>query len=310
MPTLKPVSRNLLFTKNDSEDPRLGECVQIDSDSFQNDFDFVVVGYPDDEGVAANGGRVGAAAGPDSIRQALYKMTPHLNSHLLPRIKDVGNLSLEQPLAERHEQGREIIKSALSQKQATLSFGGGHDYGYADTAGFLDLFPDGIVLNFDAHLDVRPTHKGLNSGTAFYRMLSQYPQVHFFEIGIQNQCNSRAHYNWVLKQGGSVISLDEIRSSSLLATLTSHLGKAQGAKVFISFDIDAFTSSEAPGCSQSWASGLHYAEVAESLSWLYKNFEVKGLGIYEVSPPLDHDNRTSKLAALLAHQFIFSRNGL
>ena len=68
--------------------------------------------------------------------------------------------------------------------------------------------------------------------------------------------------------------------------------------------IDAFTSNEAAGCSQSWTTGLNTKDFLESLYWLQTHFDVCGMGIYEVSPALDHDKRTSKLAALIAHRFI------
>ncbi|MNL46507.1 Formimidoylglutamase [compost metagenome] len=80
----------------------------------------------------------------------------------------------------------------------------------------------------------------------------------------------------------------------------------ESKKVFLSVDIDAFTSSEAPGCSQSWTTGLFTKDFMAALAWLIASYDVRGLGIYEVSPPLDQDNRTSKLAALIAHKFIFS----
>jgi len=38
--------------------------------------DVKIFGYPDDEGIFLNGGKLGAAHGPASIRNALYKMTP------------------------------------------------------------------------------------------------------------------------------------------------------------------------------------------------------------------------------------------
>lgn len=307
MPTLKPISPDLLFTKNDKEDPRLGECVQLYNGNFESEYDIAVLGYPDDEGIAANGGRVGAHQAPQLIRQYLYKMTPHLQAQKMPPLLDLGDISPEATLAERHEQGRTLVGKVMSHQKKILSFGGGHDYGYADTAGFLDHHPQGVVLNFDAHLDVRPVHKGLNSGTPFYRMLTQYSQVDFLEVGIQNQCNSAHHLHWLRQQGAEALTLEEIRQSTLIDCLKKHLATKTGQALFISIDIDAFTSSEAPGCSQSWTSGLNYNEMEPCLAWLYHNFDVKGLGIYEVSPPLDQDNRTSKLAALLAHQFIFSQ---
>src|SRR5438445_3037098 len=99
MSWLHPIDKHLLFTKNDKEDPRLGECVQLlakgDLDAALNEtpeFDFAILGYPDDEGIALNGGRVGAQAAPKEIRTFLYKMTPHLESKRLPKILDLGDL--------------------------------------------------------------------------------------------------------------------------------------------------------------------------------------------------------------------------
>lgn len=312
MSWLHPTDKHLLFTKNDKEDPRLGECVQLlpkdDLDNIaQYEFDFAILGYPDDEGIGLNGGRVGAQVAPHEIRTSLYKMTPHLQSAQLPNILDLGNLDKEKPLAERHEKGREIIASIAKSGKRWISYGGGHDYGYCDSTAFVQTFPgDAVVINFDAHMDVRPTDKGLNSGTPFFRLLSEFSgQVDFAEIGIQNQCNSKFHIAWAQSKGAQVFTLDDVNSQGLLPILQKYLQDKKSKKIFLSVDIDAFTSNEAPGCSQSWTTGLFTKDFLEALQWLLKNHDVRGMGIYEVSPPLDSDKRTSKLAALLSHGFIF-----
>jgi formiminoglutamase len=41
---------------------------------------------------------------------------------------------------------------------------------------------------------------------------------------------------------------------------------------------------------------------------LKTQFQLAGLGIYEVSPPLDVVQMTSKLAAILVHRFAFGEN--
>jgi formiminoglutamase len=79
-----------------------------------------------------------------------------------------------------------------------------------------------------------------------------------------------------------------------------------GRPVFLSIDIDAFSSAFAPGASASYPVGLDPAEFIGLLPWMSKTWDIKGLGIYEVSPPLDQDNRTSKLAAILIHNFLNS----
>ncbi|MGE5085532.1 MAG: formimidoylglutamase [Bacillota bacterium] len=312
MSWLHPTDKHLLFTKNDKEDPRLGECVQLlPKDDLANisnyDFDFAILGYPDDEGIGLNGGRVGAQVAPREIRTPLYKMTPHLQSTTLPKILDLGDLDKGKPLSERHEKGREIIASLAKAGKRWISFGGGHDYGYCDSTGFVQTFPgDAVVINFDAHMDVRPTDKGLNSGTPFFRLLSEFSgQVDFAEVGIQNQCNSKSHISWAKSKGAQIFTLDDLNRHGLLETLQNYLKDKKSKKIFLSVDIDAFTSSEAPGCSQSWTTGLFTKDFLEALQWLLENHDVRGMGIYEVSPPLDSDRRTCKLAALLSHGFIF-----
>jgi formiminoglutamase len=165
-----------------------------------------------------------------------------------------------------------------------------------------------LVINFDAHLDVRPTTKGFNSGTPFFRFLNEFKdKADFIEVGIQDQCNSPNHLGWCKNQGAKVITLNEIRKVGMLTLLKEKLlFQSKKQPCFISFDIDAFAQYLAPGCSQSWDIGLEAKETFETLNWIFLNKDVQLLSIYEVSPPLDIDKRTSKLAACLIHTYIES----
>lgn len=305
----QPIDRQLLFTKNDKEDPRLGECVHLLAQPDLT-YDIALLGYADDEGISLNGGRPGARLAPTEIRRALYKMTPHLQAAKLPQVLDLGDLKpTAGTLGDRHEHGRQAVRELAQQNLPWISLGGGHDYGYCDGAGFLDVSAgDAVLLNFDAHMDVRPADKGFNSGTPFYRILNEFSgRFDFAEIGIQNQCNSRQHIQWAQSKGATVFTLDHIQQKGLLPTVQKFMQGKEKKKVFVSLDIDAFTSVQAPGCSQSWTTGLEANTFLQTLTWLVESFSVSGLGIYEVSPPLDVDNQTSKLAALVCHNFIFAQ---
>ncbi len=344
------VESRLFFTRNDASDLRLGDLAKALPESIQpselkkslaagasisaQSKQFVLAGYPDDEGIRINGGRLGAAQAPDAIRRWLYRMTPqllashalasqtlaldasHLNGFML---WDLGNLkSTELTLEARHGRVSEYARAALDSGATWLGLGGGHDYGFADAAAFIEWTRSQsshqggghrpLILNFDAHLDVRPTDRGLSSGTPFFRMLETYPDVDFAEIGIQGQCNSAAHLQWAKSRGARVLSQEEIEASgeSFVTTVLQLLDDwvLRPRPVFISVDIDGFSSMAAPGCSQSWPTGFMVADFFPLLEVLKQRLQIKILSIYEVSPPLDINDQTAKLAAQILHRII------
>lgn len=322
---LRPAPDELFFDRKDPSDPRLGTLVKSDNEAFTSSSpasnldanlggaNLYLLGYPDDEGIQINGGRPGASEAPNKIRQYLYKMTPPLE-RALPSFFDLGNITTSAPLADRHEQSAQLIHSLLDQEHRIITLGGGHDYGYPDGAGFLrhhraknnQLRP--LVINFDAHLDVRPTDRGLSSGTPFFRLLNEFEDFDFIEIGIQPQCNSQIHLQWATSKGAKILRHDHFLLSGrsfveyALEQISTWIFKSR--PTFVSIDIDAFSSAYAMGCSQSWPSGLTPMEFKPLFEVLLSRLNVQVLGIYEVSPPLDLDDRTSKLAAEIIFQYL------
>lgn len=302
MSILTPADKNLFFSKNNPKDPRLGDLVDQELENT-----FHIIGYPDDEGIKNNGGRVGASLGPDTIRRYLYKMTT--DSSTLS-IKDLGNLNPSQlDLAARHTQLIAELESTSVNKWVGL--GGGHDYAYVDGSRFLKMKHNNkpLIINIDAHLDVRPDTAGINSGTPFYRLKKEYDNNYdMIQIGIQPQCNSLEHINWCHDHNIDIVKIEELQDSPL--SLSEYFVKnypqhiVKNRPCYLSVDIDGFSSSYAPGCSQSWPSGLGYSEVNDFMNMIYKRLDVKCLGVYEVSPPLDFDNLTSRLAALLVYNYL------
>lgn len=340
----EPANPSLFFTRNDSSDPRLGEFVRQltgqltgqvtgqatgqltgplkDQAGALNGAN-ILAGYPDDEGIQINGGRPGAAKAPDTVRKYLYKMTPPLlgpvarspdlqmNSKAFS-IVDFGNLINKGDLLSKHEVAFAAAKAALNAGARWVSVGGGHDYGFPDAAAYIEWAQAQgerpLILNFDAHLDVRSTARGLSSGTPFFRMLEKYPEVDFAEIGIQTQCNSRTHLEWVTARGARVITQEEVLVSgqSFTTQVLNLLGDwlLKRRSVFLSVDIDGFHSMAAPGCSQSWSTGFSPQDFFSTLTVLQARLDIRALGIYEVSPPLDRDDQTSKLAAQIIHRVV------
>ncbi len=296
----------ILPNKNDPQDPRLEKLLGTKAK-----FQAVLQGYPDDEGILLNGGRPGSAQGPDAIRRAFYKMTPWLPlPEMQLSLSDLGNLQIKKlSLKERHRTAQKSVHQQMSDRKFLVSLGGGHDYGFADAAGFLDYHlkksqTKPVVINFDAHLDVRPAGGDHHSGTPFRRLLETYKnRFHFLEVGLQPQCNSPEHWNWLLEQKGKIIPIELIEKQGLRGPLKKTLSKIpRKTPLWLSIDIDGFHQAEAPGCSQSWVRGFSLKDFLPALADLVQNFDLAGIGLYEVSPPLDIDSRTSKLAALIIYE--------
>lgn len=311
-----PVSSEIFFTKNDPEDLRLGDLARTVNFDELKPNDFVIFGYPDDDGIKLNGGRTGAAEAPKLIRQFLYKMTPSYKKAIVKNnIHDYGDLALTTgDIAVRHDIARKHLVKCLMKDTKVICIGGGHDYGFADAAAFVDRYQSShkkkpIIINIDAHMDVRPPKNGPNSGTPFYRLYEEHQnRFQLIEIGIQNQCNSAHHIRWAKERDIQIVDLDLLRTTGWGAVWTQTALKdlEHDQPVFVSFDIDALTAAEAGGCSQAWATGLKIDECLNFLTQLYSKCKVRGFGVYEVSPPLDRDFQTSKTAALLLHHFIFN----
>ena len=305
---LAPVDPKLLFSKNDPEDPRLGERTRRSSLADAPPRSTVIWGAPDDDGIKLNGGRPGAATAPTEIRRAFYKMTPPAKGPFPEELFDLGDLNTSpQGLYDRHAQARAVAKDAHTAGHFAVSLGGGHDYGFPDSAGFIDAYrgQNPLVLNFDAHLDVRALDKGFHSGTPFRRLLEEHKGAfEFWELGLQSHCNAKSHRDWAEAQGAKLVDLED-----LLQAKPSHLfPKAEPSRpCFLSLDMDVFSNKEAPGCSASYATGLLIETFQPWIRFLAQNFALKGLGFYEVSPALDIDNRTSKLAALILYQTLRER---
>lgn len=302
MSPFTPTDEKLFFTKRDPLDPRLGEL----AGRKVADHDVVILGYPDDEGVHLNGGRVGAALGPAEIRNWLYRMTPH-PARKIQSFADAGNLVSKQQIEHRHQAA---IKKAtdLLKHHKILSLGGGNDYAYCDGLAFLETHDNGIIINVDAHLDVRDLSNGPTSGTPFFRLLESKHKFDFLELGIQTQCNSKNHWQYVEKKNGQIITAEELSESPL--SFLDYTLQATGdlflktRPVFLAIDIDAFAWPYAAGASQSWPLGILPHDFMPFLNFLLKRMDVRGLGIYEVAPPLDTGHGTAKLAAQLAHNFL------
>jgi formiminoglutamase len=294
----------LFFRKNDANDIRLGEIVSFRVKDYEN-AEIVILGCPQDKGVARNKGRIGAALAPDAIRTQFYKLT---DFGINVSVFDLGNTIIRPTLEETHEFHTKIVERLLLDDKKVIVLGGGNDLSYADGAAMANVYgiENWTAFNIDAHFDVRADFPR-NSGTPYRQLLDKRllnPQ-NFSEIAFQTHAASRIYFEFLKNSGVNLISLDELQVSDLDYQIQNILSFFKSPKqIFWGFDVDAVRASDAPGVSASSPIGLT-AEQFCALAKIAGNlFNSRIIEFTEVNPNFDIDHRTAKLVAIAMHQFI------
>lgn len=294
----------LFFRKNDSNDARLGEIVSSAREDYKSS-DIVILGCPQDEGVARNNGRIGAALAPDAIRTQFYKLT---NFGIKKKIFDLGNTNICETLEDTHQIHISIVKTLLKDEKRIIVIGGGNDISYPDGRAMAETFgfENWLAVNIDAHFDVRKDFPR-NSGTPYRQLLEEklLKPENFFEMAYQPQSASPIYFEYLKNFGATLTSLDELRKEKSVAfnlqkKLTAH---HLPLTTFFGFDVDAVRASDAPGVSASSPIGLTGEEFIELASFAGKSSQTRIIEFTEVNPKFDIDNRTTKLVAFAMHKF-------
>jgi formiminoglutamase len=312
-----------------ADDPRVGDLAgrALDAATWPA---IAIIGFPCDEGVRRNGGRVGAAQAPDRVRHWLYRLTPGRDTRLaslLEGLHDFGNLHVDGDLEAAQARLGEAVSACLAHQTLPIVVGGGHETAYGHFLGYVHAQRRVAILNWDAHADVRPLlDRGGHSGSPFRQALEHPSGVcrSYAVAGLLPHAAATAHLDYLEQHGGQIVWRDELdpdRIAALYSTplverrrrdvdrLAGAIVREPGAAgpepdLFVSFDIDAVDQAFAPGVSAPAASGLTpdlwlaAARGAGHSPW------VRSIDIVEVNPSLDRDDQTSRLAALTIWSFL------
>jgi formiminoglutamase len=294
-----------------NSDPRFADIITTFDPNTESLYDVVIFGIPSDEGIRRNGGRIGASHAPNAIRTYLHRLTPYsgTRSAISLRIADAGD-ACGSTLEEMDQDAVQKIEHIITTTQTLIILGGGHDITLPGAIGMSSVYSQSpfALINIDAHLDVRPKKDGLHHSGSSFRLLIESGIVRgkdLIEFGIQDHSFSAEHLQWVRQQGAEVIFYNDIRQSHLTVkdqfiSVLQHHSSAH----YISFDIDAIRSADAPGCSAPSPIGLTADEAVSIASVSGSDPSVKVFDIAEVSPGYDVDGHTCRLAARMAAAFI------
>ncbi len=277
--------------------------------------DIVLLGFPHDAGVRINGGRPGAARGPQAFRSALGRIRsasdPELDVDLsILKICDAGDVSPICSLEESHAALTDKVGAILETGSIPFVVGGGNDQSYPNASALLgreDALPLGVV-NVDAHLDARPLKDGRAHSGSPFRLLLQDERFEadcFVEFAAQGEQCDRDQAEFIKSRGGRIHWLTAMQEEACVAAMFRVVLEdltEQCASVFVSFDLDSVSGSTAPGVSCPGAIGLSAREALAIARIAGACPAVRLFDLSEFNPEIEED-RTGRLAASLFYNF-------
>ncbi|MGO4472235.1 formimidoylglutamase [Arthrobacter sp. M-10] len=272
----------------------------------------VVVGFRSDEGVRRNKGRIGAAAAPEAIRQALGPLAFHLDRDVF----DAGDVVVEDGSVEagsleagQARAGR-VISELLDGGKLTVLLGGGHETAFASYLGVAgsEAVRGGKrlgVLNLDAHFDLRDEPVP-SSGTPFLQMAraeaAEGRELNYAVVGISEPNNTRTLFNTADRLGVKYL-LDEDCSAEAVHDFVARFLDSVDV-LYLTIDLDVLPASVAPGVSAPAAYGVPLPVISAVCKQVATSGKLMHLDVAELNPEFDIDSRTAKVAARLVNTLL------
>ncbi len=262
-----------------------------------------ILGYAGEEGVIRNQGRLGTLEGPAAIRKMLGSVAYHLPENL--PLLDYGDIfTINQDLEGSHEAISQITLDLLKSHHFPVLLGGGHDLAYAHGRGVQNYIAEkgeklGII-NLDAHFDLRPLADGkAHSGSPFLQLAQEFPDnFNYLALGIQRAANPKSLFHTAEKLNARYLVMEDFRLNNweyIEEQIIWFLDSVN--KVYLSIDLDGFSSAFAPGVSAPSPMGFNPQIAFKVFELIAKSKKLISLDVVELNPKYDQDNATARLAA-------------
>jgi formiminoglutamase len=267
----------------------------------------VVVGFPCDQGVALNAGRVGAAEAPNYIRGALYRFTARPDGgesfvDLVGRVRDLGNVVPGRTVEESQVLLGEALAPWLSRGVPTIVLGGGHETAFGHFLGYVRSRLAVEIVNWDAHPDVRETYGGKAHSGSSFRLALTHPSGlcrGYTVAGLLRHMTAESHLRFLRDMNGNFHWQEDL-SPGLIERVFASLS----TRCLATFDMDAVDQAFAPGVSAPATGGMMPALWLNAAHLAGRCPCVSSMEIVEVNPTHDRDEQTVRLAGLTVWHFL------
>ena len=260
----------------------------------------VIVGVPMDYTVSY---RPGSRFAPQALRNVSYALeeySVYQDKDLAEyEFHDWGDISLpigNVPLSL--ERIGQVTAQLTKDRKFPIYVGGEHLITYPIISETHKIYPDLVVIQFDAHADLREDYLGeINShATVMRKVAGIIGGQNLFQFGIRSGTREEFAY----ARANTNMFIDRV-----ITPLKESLPKIGDRPVYITIDIDVVDPAFAPGTGTVEPAGISSRELIESIHAM-QNLNVIGIDIVEIAPGFDLSERTALLGAKIVREAIMA----
>lgn len=228
----------------------------------------------------------GTAAGPAAILAASHQLELFDEELWREPYLDYGIAAIREPAIEKGlepalAQLAGIVGQVLEAGRFPMVLGGEHSLTAGAIRPFAERYKDLVVLQFDAHADLRDGYLGEKySHASAMRRVLDHPNVALVSVGIRafskeeadfaSANRDRVHIFWGREQASWNIE-------DIVAPL-------KGRPVYVSFDIDGLDGAVMPATGTPTPGGLSYLQALTILRRAAEMSTIVGADVVELAP--------------------------
>ena len=271
--------------------------------------DVVIIGEPFDFGTTI---RPGARYGPRAIRAASTIPSPPIQRFNIETgidpfetfgVVDYGDTHVVPgDIIKSHQNMTLKVKEALEADGIPVMLGGDHSITYANVRAFQKKFKNIGMIHFDTHADCAPqglTGFKYDHGAHIRRIMEMgcLKGKNYSLVGPRGYWPGRDLYKWMADQDFqwyTMLDVEELGIDLIAKDIADRANDGTDA-VYLSWDIDSFDPSVAPGTGEPEPNGLTAREGMRMVRQLSKSFDPDrfAMDLVEIAPAYDVSDNSS-----------------
>ncbi len=273
--------------------------------------DVAIVGIPFDSGTTY---RSGTRFGPRRIRESSsllwgYNEAMGVFPTRVLKVVDYGDVrTIPVDILATMDQITAEAQKILVEDVTVVALGGDHSITLPLLRAHAARYGPLAVVHFDSHPDTWPDEfegRPYSHGTPFRRAIEagMIDTSAYVQVGIRGPTGGPEDLADARELAASVLTIGQVFDLGIPAVVSKVRSTVGDRPLYVSLDIDAVDPAFAPGTGTPEVGGLSSYQMLQLVRGL-QDLNLVGFDLVEVSPPYDHGDITSILAANLAFEFL------